>query len=309
VPLCMRLCCSACSDVAAEYVYWLAALIPQGPSLLPPAWPCLPAEPGDDPASIRQRLQSKAEGSWTITFRCGSATKCGCPFELQLRHTRGSATVEVWEVERHQNHNPNSAEERAQLQMAPEVKGMVEMLLRCGVKPYNVWWQVTAGQLVAGSACTGSLGAASDARWSITLEQVYAVRKQLQRAEGYSLTSDATAVAAQMAELAKLGIVRFYQPLRERCDSASSDTVTIQCEDGLHQPLMIVLQTPFQQRMLAEFGRRLVFTDATGGTNKYGYPLQSMMVSMAGCHAGHHNLQSVHLALYYTAALPHSAAC
>lgn len=253
-----------------------------------PPRPAPPADPGDDLASIRQRLQDKAEGKWTMTYKCGRAAKCGCPFELQLRHAKGSPTVEVWEVERHQNHDPSSAEERAKLQMDPEVKLHVELLLRCGVKPYMVWWQVTAGQLVAGKACTGSMAAASDARWSITLAQVYAVRKQLQRAEGYGLTSDAAAVAAQMAELAKLGVVRFYQPLKERCDSPSDDTVTIQCEDGLHQPLIVILQTPFQQRMLAEFGKRLTFTDATGGTNKYGYPMQALMVrwQLAGGQGG-----------------------
>jgi hypothetical protein len=93
------------------------------PALPPPAWPCPPAAPDDDLADIRQRLQQKSEGNWTITFQCGSATKCGCPFELQLRHSRGSATVEVWEVERHQNHNPDSAEERAQRRQAGRPEG------------------------------------------------------------------------------------------------------------------------------------------------------------------------------------------
>jgi hypothetical protein len=31
--------------------------------------------------------------------------------------------------------------------------------------------------------------------------------------------------------------------------------------------------------MLAQFGTRIAFMDATGGTNKYGYPLYALMVS------------------------------
>lgn len=241
------------------------------------------AEPGDI-ASIRQRLQLKAENSWTIAYKCAQAGKCGCPFELQLRREKGSSTVEVWEMEKHQGHDPASAAERAQLKMDPQVQGMVELLLNCGVKPYRVWCTVNAEQARMGTGSGGSLEAASDARFNITLEQVYAVRKQLQRAAGYGLTSDAAAVAAQMEELSKHGCVSFFQPLLDRCDSGSGTTsngqpaVRIQCEDGWHQPLVSILQTPFQKAMLAEFGQRLVFMDASGGTNKYGYPTYALMV-------------------------------
>ena len=192
----------------------------------------------------------------------------------------------VWQTEAHQFHDPSSAADRAQLSMHPEVEALVMTLLECGMKPYNVWWQAHARQITLGSCPGGSLEAASDARWNITLQQVYAVRKKLQRREGYGLTSDAAAVAAQMEALSALGCVLHYQPLRERCDGGSGATaqprVTIQCEDGLHQPLMIVLQTPFQARMLARFGGRLAFMDATGGTNRYGYMMQGMVVSAAG---------------------------
>lgn len=235
-----------------------------------------------DVAAIRARLREMAQGGWTIKYTCARAAKCGCPFALELRHAAGSNTVEVWQTKQHQFHDPTAASERAQLKMDQQVQQLVETLLECGVKPYRVWWQVHAQHIGSGAATGGSLETASDARYNITLSQVYAVRKQLQRRAGYGLTTDAAAVAAQMAELSRLQICRFYQPLKERCDGAGSSNqpqVTIQCEDGQHQPLIIILQTPFQQRMLAQFGTRIAFMDATGGTNKYGYPLYALMVS------------------------------
>ena len=39
-------------------------------------------------------------------------------------------------------------------------------------------------------------------------------------------------------------------------------------------------QVSFQARMLDQFGRRLVFMDATFGVNKYGYPLYALVVSL-----------------------------
>jgi hypothetical protein len=97
---------------------------------------------------------------------------------------------------------------------------------------------------------------------------VYALQKRLRRLAGYGITSDPKAVAAQMEEYRKVGCVAFWQPY-------------VQHADGQEQPLIIILQTPWQQRMLNEFGRRLVFLDATGGTNKYGYMAYALVVSWA----------------------------
>lgn len=243
----------------------------------------LPADA--EPSAIQAALQRTLSGSWTIKYTCSKAASCRCPFQLELRHAKGSGKVAVWQTEGHQYHDPNSAADRAELPMHPDVEAVVMLLLEGGMKPYNVWWQVHAQHISVGTHPGGSLEAASDARWNITLPQVYAVRKKLQRRAGYGLTSDAAAVAAQMEALSELGCVLHYQPLRERCDGSGSSggprRVTVQCEDGLHQPLMLVLQTPFQARMLAQFGGRLAFMDATGGTNRYGYQLQGMVVSGA----------------------------
>ena len=68
-------------------------------------------------------------------------------------------------------------------------------------------------------------------------------------------------------EYRRQGCVRHFQPYME---DSSGEVV---------QPLVVVLQTPFQQRMLDQFGRRIAFLDATFGTNKYGYPLYTLLVS------------------------------
>ena len=87
------------------------------------------------------------------------------------------------------------------------------------------------------------------------------------------LAGDAAETAALLAELSKSGCVRCYQPYKEGKEGA----------DGEHgQPLVIMLQTRFQARMLDQFGGRMAMLDATFGTNKYGYPLTALLVSGAG---------------------------
>ena len=225
-----------------------------------------------DLGSIRAGLQHAAAGRWTLKYVCSQAAKAGCPFALELQHSSGSDSVDVWQTEAHHFHDPGSAADLAKICMDPAKKQMAITLLRCGVKPFQVCNELNA----AGGSAT--LALASNARHSIILPQVYAVQKQLRRLAGYGLTSDTKAVAAQMEEYAKAGCVAYWQPYKERGD------------DGQEQPLVIILQTPFQKRMLNEFGRRLVFLDATGGTNKYGYMTYALVVSwellrlgQAGC--------------------------
>lgn len=73
-------------------------------------------------------------------------------------------------------------------------------------------------------------------------------------------------MAAQLAEYRKAGCVREYQPYKMGREGRGE------------QALVIMLQAPFQARMLAEFGQRVVQLDATWGTNKYGYPLTALLV-------------------------------
>ena len=198
-----------------------------------------------------------------MKFVCAQAGKTGCPFALEFEHISDSDRVLVWQTEAHRFHDPSSAADHAKLGMHPAKRQTATALLRCGVKPLQVCNELNALDTSA------SLAQASNARHSIILAQVYALQKQLRRLAGYGLTSDAKAVAAQMEEYDKVGCVALWQPYRELGD------------DGQEQPLVIILQSPFQKRMLNEFGRRLVFLDATGGTNKYGYMTYALVVSWA----------------------------
>jgi hypothetical protein len=179
-----------------------------------------------------------------------------------MRHSSGSDNVVVWQTEAHLFHDPLSAEDLGQLRMDPALEAKAEVLLRCGVKPGQVCRELN-------EVDSNAVGGASNARHSIIPAQVYALRQRLRRLAGYGVTSDPVAVATQMEEYSKVGCVAFWQPYKEGG------------ADSQDQPLIIILQAPFQQRMLNEFGRRLVFLDATGGTNKYGYMVYALVVSWA----------------------------
>lgn len=203
-----------------------------------------------------------------MKFGCARATACGCPYTIEFKHN-GSGSVTVTQTEAHQFHDPSSPEDHAHLRMHPQLQSICALLLRLGVKP-----QQACNELNMEAHRMGLLGSkgsalqqASNARASITLAQVRAVAKQVRRANGYGLTSDASAITAQLEEYARRDCVPFFQPYRAKSEA------------GKGQPLIIILQTPFQQRMLGQFGRHLVFMDATFGTNKYGYPLYAVSVS------------------------------
>lgn len=211
-------------------------------------------------ADVRERLRQKKDAAWSMKYTCARGRHTGCPFALEFRHRAGASTVEVWVTERHQFHDPTSADSLSRLKMAPEVEESLRLLFTAGIKPYAAWIAVNCNFLHEQGG--GTLRAVSCARYSITLEQVWALRKRWQRESGYGRTSDAKAVALQMQDYMQQGWARRYEPYLEG-----------------QQPLRVCLQTPFQARCLAEFGGRLAFWDSTFGTNKYGYPLSSLMVS------------------------------
>jgi len=196
-----------------------------------------------------------------------------------VRHERGSPTAAVVQTSGHHFHDPSSPAELAQLHMHPHLAMLGTTLLKHGCKPQQVCTELNSAALTLGSAMPGgnssnggsALEHYSNARTSVTLPQVYALRKQRQRASGYGLTNDHKAVAVQMAVYTQAGHVAHWQPYMQRSKTGGKD-----------QPLIIIIQTTFQKRMLNEFGRRLVFMDSTGSTNKYGYPLYALTVGVTG---------------------------
>lgn len=224
----------------------------------------------DERDALVAGLQRAAAGSWKIVFVCARArpTDCGCPYAIEFKHN-GNHTVTVTQTEAHHFHDPSSAEDKAKLKIHPLLHTIGTMALRLGVKPMQVCNELNATALRKGLLGSGgsALEQAGNARASITLAQVKALAKQLRRASGYGLTGDANAITAQLEEYARRGCVPFFQPYRASSGPAGE------------QPLIIILQTPFQQRMLGQFGSHLVFMDATFGTNKYGYPLYALTVS------------------------------
>jgi len=228
-----------------------------------------------DTSAIRAGLQRAAAGNWTIKFVCPSANK-GCPFMLEVRRRAGN--VEVWQTCSHQFHDPTSAAERGQLRAAPVLEQVAALLIQGGVKPAAV--ANVAGSLVLApgdplglGVNSGSLGAAhfSDGRVSLTKEQVVALKKRILRADGFGRTSDAQAVALFVGELTAAGCLGCYQPYKAACGTGKGRRP--------EQPLVVVTQTPFQKRMLKEFGHDLVFLDTTFGVTRYGFPLTALLVT------------------------------
>jgi hypothetical protein len=99
----------------------------------------------------------------------------------------------------------------------------------------------------------------------VTPQQITAVIKKWRREQKLDV-DDAGAVDTLVGQYTDQGCVLHYQPYRPSTATTPG------------QPFVIILSTPFQQRMLDQFGRRLVFMDATGGTNKYGYPFFTLLV-------------------------------
>lgn len=211
-----------------------------------------------------------------MKFGCPYEGK-GCPFMLEARHSAGTASVDVWQTGGHEYHDPTSAAERGQLKMHPALLGVVTLLLRGGNKPAPVCTTVNNMVLEPGDPLGlgiggGSLSAAhfSNGRTSITKEQVYAVKKRLRRDSGFGLTSDPQAIAAFVAELEAADSLGHYQAYKAACGTGRARQP--------EKPLIVVVQTPFQKRLLNEFGRRLVFLDTTFGTNRHGFPLSALLV-------------------------------
>ena len=130
--------------------------------------------------------------------------------------------------------------------------------------------QVGIVHLHALKSCWNNLHEATKVNGSMiwhncSTSQVKAVIQKRRRSQGLT-GSDVNAVDCLVHHYSEQHSVLHYQPYRPGSNSTQE------------QPVAIMISTPFQQRMLDQFGRRLVFLDATGGTNKYGYMLHTLLV-------------------------------
>ncbi|KAL4426001.1 hypothetical protein ABPG75_010017 [Micractinium tetrahymenae] len=87
---------------------------------------------------VRRLHYAVAAGNWKLKFVCSHAGKCGCPFELEVRHGSGTGTAAVWQLAPHQFHDPTSPVELAQLRLAPETEARILELLRLDVAPTRI---------------------------------------------------------------------------------------------------------------------------------------------------------------------------
>ncbi len=285
-------------------------------TLLRPAGTSKENQPELSLTDLRGKLKEHLKGHWKLKFVCSrgagrgnpssSKTKCGCPFALEAVHEPGSEYVLVTEVRAlkcafrpvmnmsckgifrdnvivswlqhagHHRHNPNNAESLKKLKLHPFLEAQVLSLYRVGVTPWAIVNHINDMQrngTLLSHPKTGESGAASylaqftNSRYKVGINQVKAILAKWRRDQALD-GSDAVTLDTFAKQYDELGCVLHYQPYRPASKDSGTD----------EQPFVLMLSTPLQQRMLEQFGKRQVFLDATGGTNKYGYMLHVLLV-------------------------------
>ncbi len=172
----------------------------------------------------------------------------------------------------HQFHDPIAA---SKLRVHPDIEAQIISLHMIGASPWKIAQHISSMQrngILISQPCSGTNGTAgnfahfTNSRFKVTAQQVKAVIQRHKRSLGV-MEPDANALDTLIQHYTQQGYCLYYQQYKPPAT-----------QDSDAQPLIYIISTPFQQRMLDQFGRRLVFLDATGGTNKYGYMFHTLLV-------------------------------
>jgi hypothetical protein len=172
------------------------------------------------------------------------------------------SNVLVSEYSWHTHHTPSSDEDIVHLQPKPEERERVQSLLELGLTPKQVLEIVNNDADIklgshATTDCEAYVRQFMNRRQRFTHALIYAERKRLRRRVGFQ-GPDVEVVEAMVRTSPDL--VVHYQAYTQQ------------------QSFALILSTPFQRRMLVEFGAEMVLMDATGGTNRNGFHLYAMLV-------------------------------
>lgn len=174
----------------------------------------------------------------------------------------GGVALELEELNPHYFHYPGSGEDKKYLPLTRENREQIAALLELGLKPMDIRSRLNdcaRFALMKGPPEQSLMDSLRRSR-HITLDDVNNVRRTLQE-QCKLASSDVKAVELLVERIRTMdGYVVHY---------------TRDAEMGTMQ---LILSTPFQLRMLRTFGKELVFADAAYGVNKYGYPLQTLLV-------------------------------
>jgi hypothetical protein len=181
----------------------------------------------------------------------------------------------VSQEDTHQFHDPLDPASLSKLPLNPDTEAFILQLYSYGIKPAaivricNDRHQGSSLPSLPGSSNTpglaGLLAQAANSQYTVSYRQVENVIKAYQRARGVDAPDTARVAALVSTQQQDVLHYQPYSPTPSKSDQSA-------------QPFILILSTPFQRRMLDQFGRRLVFLDATGGTNKYGYMLFTLLV-------------------------------
>jgi hypothetical protein len=184
-----------------------------------------------------------------------ASCKVGCPWQMTVTCYRVAPNqLKVEFPTAHEGHTPGSAEDNRWLKPSAELLDEAKDLLVKGLKPMQVM-SVLDGRL------DSELLVQSDDSWAdsfnngrrrLTLADLKRLQKIIRR-DTLIDESDVRAVDSLMAILqdAEDRVVLHYQP-------------QVVEKGKVKMPLVIIISSPFQRRLLHTFGSRLCLLDATG---------------------------------------------
>ena len=224
------------------------------------------------------------DSEWTLRYgcrrghaRCGrqvSQLKCvDCKFDLVVKHEAGAPNVLITERTYHTNHDVGDAAQASYLKPTEQGRLQVCCLLEAGVKPKKNC-DVLNRQMdeqMRGCSSKDYIKSFLDPRQRWTTAMVVAERKAWMRSRmaGADWLPDSQQVKHMVDP--QTGIYKDYTVWYQPYQPAASDQ-----EEPT--PFVLIMASPFQLAMLNEFGRLLTHMDGTGGTNKNGFLLVTMLV-------------------------------
>lgn len=152
----------------------------------------------------------------------------------------------------HSGHDPTSSSEGHSEKISQELVKHIQDLISLGVKPDTI--------LLKSHECSKEQGHTdvNNRAYFVTPKDIENIRTCMIR-KNQQHKDDANSTT-QLLEGPFKDCVIFYQPYSPQTD------------------LVIVLQTPSMRDHLQEYGRDIVFMDATHGVNQYGFPLFTLVV-------------------------------
>lgn len=193
----------------------------------------------------------KRSGTYTPQSRRAKGCKAYVSFKKRTDWLNKLVIVErIYSI--HSGHDPTSSSEGHSEKINQELVKNIQDLISLGVKPDTILLKSHEWSKEQGHTDLNNRA------YFVTPKDIENIRTCMMR-KNQQHKDDANSTT-QLLEGAFRDSVIFYQPYSPQTD------------------LVIVLQTPSMRDSLQEYGRDIVFMDATHGVNQYGFPLFTLVV-------------------------------